>query len=159
MGIVYYLKKDYSIAINHFQKSINIIKKNRLEGLDVTYSNYANCLRETNNFIQAEQYYQKCINLRINKYGIDYYKLAFVYEEYGKLKIKTGAYMQGVDLYKKALKSYFDNFSEKHPYTANMYQIFGDYLHESCYTSVVISMLTNYFFCINPTRVENPRRV
>ncbi|OQY05885.1 MAG: hypothetical protein B6I20_00325 [Bacteroidetes bacterium 4572_117] len=30
-------------------------------------------------------------------------------------------------LYKKALKSYINNFGEKHPYTADMYETFGDY--------------------------------
>jgi len=98
--------------------------------LDVTYSNYANCLREMNNYLQAEKYYQKCINLRITKFGKDYYKLSTVYKAYGKLKIKTRDYNQGLYLYNKALKSYRNNYGERHPYTAEMYEIFGDYYFE-----------------------------
>ncbi|MEN8121879.1 MAG: CHAT domain-containing tetratricopeptide repeat protein, partial [Bacteroidota bacterium] len=35
-----------------------------------------------------------------------------------------------LDLYNKALKSYIINFGETHPYTAEMYEIFGDYYSE-----------------------------
>ncbi len=127
MGLVYMIQKKYDKAIQYFQKSIQIKKQNKLKGLSSSYTNYANCLREINNFLEAEQYYQKCINLRIKKQGSNYYKLAYVYKEYGKLKIKTEDFNTGIALYNSALKIYLANFGKKHPYTAEMYEIFGDY--------------------------------
>ncbi len=127
IGIVFYLQKDYLTAIDFYQKSVEIRIKNNFDGLSDVYSNYANCLRELNDFENAEDVYQKGIDLTKKIYGKDYYKLSYMYKAYGKLKIKKGAYLGGLALYNKALKNYIDNYGEKHPYTADMYEILGDF--------------------------------
>ncbi len=127
IGLTYYLQKDYSKAMNSFQQSIDIITKYNLDGVDITYNNFANCLRKKGDYAKAENYYKKCIQIRTKKYGKEYYKLAYVYKDYGKLKHETNNYSKAYDLYNKALKIHLKNFGAKHPNTAEMYQIIGDY--------------------------------
>ena len=126
-GITYYFLKEYGQAKTNFEKSIRVRKDCNLKGLDIDYNNYANCLRESNDYKNSEIYYQKCIDIRIKDYGQDYYKLAFVYEEFGNLKMKNGDIHASMNLYSKALNLFINNYGTRHPYTAEIHRVIGDY--------------------------------
>ncbi|MDF1550421.1 MAG: CHAT domain-containing protein [Bacteroidales bacterium] len=127
IGIIYYLQNDYLRANEYFLKSLKITKKNHIGGLDEIYNNYANSLRALNDFDQADKYYRNCINICIQTSGDDYYKLAYVYKDYGTLKIKSGNHQEGLALYDKSLHTFYKKFGSKHPYTAGMLSVLGDY--------------------------------
>jgi tetratricopeptide (TPR) repeat protein len=127
LGLVLYLKKQYPLANTHFEKSIDCRKKNHLEGLDIVYNNYASSLRELHKFELATKYYDKCIEIRLNKYGPKFYRLAYVYADKGKLECSKGDLKAGLALYQKALDILLASYGRKHPYTAEICQIIGDF--------------------------------
>lgn len=95
IGIIHYLQNNYPEANKFFLNSIKIRSEKHIGGLDEVYNNYANSLRALNDFEQADKYYRNCINICIKTSGDDYYKLAYVYKDYGTLKIKAGHHKDG----------------------------------------------------------------
>ena len=127
IGQVYFEQKDYLRATESLSMRVKIGEKYNLAEQDLALYNFANCLRELQDYKLAEIYYKKCINIRLEKFGKEYYKLPNVYMSLGKLKLKTGNNSGALFLYKKAFNIYKLNYGEKHPYIAELLEVMGDY--------------------------------
>lgn len=127
IGLTYTLQHKLHLARNAIKESVKICEKYKLDDLDKSFINYANCLRRLNDFKQADTYYKKGVEHRIKTFGKDYYMLGSAYKSYGLLKVITGHYKEAKELYNKALNIYINSYGNKHPYTADMYEIIGDY--------------------------------
>ncbi len=127
IGLIYYEQKDYLTAMVYFKKRMSIEKKYDLNGRDIAFYNYANCLRDLGDYKQAELYYKKCYDIRVKELGRNSYKLSNVYMSLGKLKFMINDNQAAVKLYSKALEISKLNFGNKHPNNAEIYETIGDY--------------------------------
>jgi CHAT domain-containing protein len=127
IGIMYFTMENFKEAVYYFKESIKIKSLYKLEGIEESYYNYANCLRELKEYKQAEINYQKCIDARIVNYGENSYRLANVYKSMGLLKMMMNDASASLKLYKKALEIYLSGYGRNHPSTADMYLVLGDF--------------------------------
>jgi CHAT domain-containing protein len=126
IGIVYYELKNYTSADEYFIKSANLKTRHNLTGLGLVYLNLAKTLSKTGDNKKAEEYYLKSISTFIDKFDINYYRLADIYFDYGIFLRSQGRAEDAMEIHRKALDICLKNYGTKHTFTSLAYKHIAD---------------------------------
>ena len=122
--------KEFQSALKNFRKSADIKSKYKISGLGLVYFNIAKTFSKTDDIRSAEENYLRSISRFKNEFGVDYYRLAEVYFDYGLFLQSEGKTAEALDIHKKALSISLKNYREKHTFVSLSYKHIGDdYFH------------------------------
>ncbi len=134
IGIAYYEKKDYITALENLEKSLQLKLKYNLADTELAYLNLAKTYFKSGNIKKAEEYFAGCFTRYETRSGINYYRIADAYFDYGLFLHSTGRYADALWIFKKALAVCRRNYGEKHAVVAVAYKHLGDeYLAQADY--------------------------
>jgi len=128
IGLLHNNKGDYDIALEYYQKALEIYEKVfGTEHPDTAKSyNYIGLLyNNQGNYDKALEYYMKALEIREKLFGTGYFDTATSYNNIGELHAKRGDYDKALDYYHKALEIRMKVFGTEHPDTAQSYNNFG----------------------------------
>jgi CHAT domain-containing protein/Tfp pilus assembly protein PilF len=161
MGLSYYGQKDFTKAMNYFEKCTKLKLKYNLSELGLCYMNIANTYVETGDTIKAENFFIKSIAEFEKGSDVVYQRIIDVYFGYGNFLRSSGREKEALDYHTQALSLSLKNFGKKHPYVSLAYKYLGDhYSGQSDYTSALqyyqealIALVSNFD---NPDINTNP---
>ncbi|MCJ7447185.1 MAG: CHAT domain-containing protein [Bacteroidales bacterium] len=152
IGIAFLETKDYSSALDYFNKSAEIKSKHNLPGLALVYLNIAKTYVKTNDPVQAEKFYLRSIHRFTDEFGENYFRLAEVYFDYGLFLRSEGRNSEALESHRKALSICLKNYGEKHTLVALSYKHLGDhYFNQADYKTALeyyqesLIAVVNYF--------------
>jgi CHAT domain-containing protein len=138
IGIAFLNIKDYTTALDYFNKSSDIKSEYNLPGLALVYMNVAKAWVKLNNPVKAEEYYIKSIERFTGEFDENYFRLAEVYFDYGLFLRSEGRNSEALDVHIKALSICLKNYGEKHSLVALSYKHLGDhYFNQSDYKTAL----------------------
>ena len=128
LGVCYYLKDNCSLAIEFFQKNLDIC----LEGLGekhpdtaASYNNLGVCYRSKGEYKKNIEYHQKALLIRLGSLGENHADTAASYDNLGVCHSDKGNYDRAIEYHQKALHICLKNLGEKHPSVAFIYNNMG----------------------------------
>jgi CHAT domain-containing protein/tetratricopeptide (TPR) repeat protein len=127
IGIIFYETGEYKIALKYLEKSKEIKSKYKLPETAFIELNIAKTYVKLFRFKEAGEFFQSSIDLLINEFGQDYYRLAEFYFEYGQFLYASGRYDESLGILNKASSICLKNYGEKHSLTSYSYKLIGDY--------------------------------
>lgn len=132
ISIAYIETKKYSLALSYLEKNVKLNSYYNLSGLALTYLNIAKTCVKIGDSKKAEENYLKCIARFIMESGIDYYRLADVYFDYGLFLHSRGRNIESLATLKKASAICITNYGQKHTHVSLSFKLIGDhYLHQN----------------------------
>ncbi len=136
IGLNYYYQMDYEKSIIYYNKAIHVLESINTEHyyISITNKNIAQVYTELNDYVNAEKYYKKSLELAINIFDRNNYIVSDIYLELGNLYFKIKKYDYALNIYKKALlvQENLDNNhnniykNEIYALIADIYQIQGN---------------------------------
>lgn len=132
IGIAYYEIGNFKAASDYLNKSLYLKHKFKLKGIPLVYLNIAKTNVKTNDLLKANEFYLRSISSFIEESGLEYYRLADVYFDYGLFLRSIGNNSQALTVHRKALSICLNNYGEKHTIVSLAYKHLGDnYLIQS----------------------------
>ena len=137
-GIVLYETGEYNKALDYFVKSNEIISKYKLSGTSLVDLNIAKSYVKLSRSSEAEKFFKESIDLFINDYGKDYFRLPEIYIEYGQFLYDSGRHKESLEILNKALSICLKDYGEHHSLTSHSYKLIGDfYRNQSDYNTAL----------------------
>ncbi|MGF1803043.1 tetratricopeptide repeat protein [Vibrio gigantis] len=105
LGLIFKIKGNYSEAKRNYKNSILLVNESN-KNISVAYGNLAVIYKYEHNFLEAEKYYEKALEMDAkygNKYGCARHNgnLGNLYREQNKFVIAEGYYKESLNLYKE----------------------------------------------------------
>lgn len=127
IGLIYYEKQQYNIAIQYLNKSIELKYKYNLSEIAFTYLNLAKTYSKLNQVKSAQHYYLKSIEAFDREFGPNYYRLTSVLFDYGLFLRSIGKEQEALEVHQRALNICLKNYGEKHAYISLAYKHIGNH--------------------------------
>jgi len=126
-GVVYYQLNDFNKALFAFKKSISLKDKYFLPGKDIVYLQFAKTYAKIGNNDFADRYFNASIKQSGKENKSFTTNLINIYLEYSNFLIPIHENTKALNNIQKALNISLKNLGEKNQFTANCYQLMGDY--------------------------------
>jgi tetratricopeptide (TPR) repeat protein len=102
---------DKELVNNYFSK-IEFNVSNLIEDPDVL-NQFATCQYKFGNFGKSIEYYEKCLAIESNKFGLDNHVIATLFYNIGSVLISKGDYDKALDYHQKSLTIRVKNFGKE----------------------------------------------
>ena len=151
-GFVIYEIGDFNTALKYFEKSKEIKSRFNLPEMAFVDLNIARTYIKLSRLKEAGKFFKESIDLLINEFGPDYYRLPDVYFAYGPFLYSSGRYDESLETLNKASSICVKSYGEKHSLTSLSYKLTGDYYKNQTdyntalkyYQKSLISIVNNF---------------
>lgn len=126
ISIAYLETKRYSLALHYLLKDAELNSNFSLSSFSLIYLNLAKLYVKIGNFHFAEEFYQRSISSFIKEYGLNYFRLAEVYFDYGIFLRTEGNLNKAMEAHLRALRICLKNYGTKHTLVSLSYKHIGD---------------------------------
>jgi CHAT domain-containing protein/lipopolysaccharide biosynthesis regulator YciM len=128
IGLVYYIKDEYTKALEYYHKGLEIRKKSLGEihpDVAAAYNNIGIVYRQKGEYDKALEYYQKDLLINLKVLGENNPAVAGSYGNIGNVYKTKGEYDKALEYHVKSLQGNVNSLGEKHPMVAHCYNNIG----------------------------------
>ena len=120
-GITLINREEVEISL----KKIDLNKLDKAEDQE-TFDRLAKLFSHLGNYDKAHEYFQKCLNIELSKYGEGHKDIAGSYGNIGSIWNNKGDYDRALEFYQRGLEIFTNEFGEKNQNVANFMSLIGD---------------------------------
>ena len=128
LGIAYYHKDEYDMAIGYYIKALSIYLKtlgpNHPE-VAMTYGNLGIAYANKGDYDRAIEYFNKALSIYLKTLGPNHPEVAQTYLNLGSTYANKGEYDRAIEFYNKALSIYLKTLGPNHSIVALIYEHLG----------------------------------
>jgi tetratricopeptide (TPR) repeat protein len=133
LGNLYLLKSQYNIASKNFEKALGLSELPCVDNGHAaeSYNGLGVIYYQQGNYNKAIEFYNKCLEIRIKKYGPKHHFVLNDYFNLGMAYKKEREYSQAIDYFNKSFKIILSELGPFHPDTIEIKKIINSTKQES----------------------------
>lgn len=126
MGTVYSERGEFRTALVHFNASLSIMEKHKIQNKSLPLSTIAKCYAKLNDRPLAEAYFKRCLSTATIEHGTGYYNLYEFHVLYADFLSSEKKYAEALAIYRRVMLHFLETYGSKNANTSGGFRNLGE---------------------------------